>query len=244
MLHLYLLFLQKNMPAPLILSIETSNTNCSVCVSSGAHILSTKELDGGYTHAENLHLFVQETLIKADVNIANIHAVAVSKGPGSYTGLRIGASTAQGFCYALQIPLIAVDTLQAMAQAAFLKLKQSGIYPPLLLCPMIDARRMEVYSAVYDEHLNTKTPIEARVLDEEYVAGFTFDTPIYFFGNGMPKAKSLLEKNRHAFFIEDIVPSATNIASLAFQKFEKKQFESTAYFEPYYLKEFFTPEKK
>lgn len=216
-----------------ILCIETSTTVCSVCVSDGEKVMALREVNNGYTHAENLHVFIEEILKEARLEWKDVGAVAVSRGPGSYTGLRIGVSAAKGFCYALHIPLISVDTLAAMT---------SGILSPeeIYYCPMIDARRMEVYCAVYDKNLAEKLPVQALVLDENSVQQFNLDKPVCFFGEGMPKAKSLLEKNPKAIFKENINPSATYMAKLAFKKFLAKQFEDVALFEPFYLKDFFT----
>jgi tRNA threonylcarbamoyladenosine biosynthesis protein TsaB len=222
-----------------LLCIETATTVCSVCVTADDKILAHKEINNGFSHAENLHVFIQDVLKEANLSIKQLNAVAISKGPGSYTGLRIGVSTAKGLCYALQIPLISIDTLQSMAYAVASAKKEDALY-----CPMLDARRMEVYCAVYDKNVETITTVNALVLDEKSVAVFNQNKSIYFFGDGMPKAKELLQNNKNAFFIDAIFPSAKNMAALAFTKFTKKQFEDVAYFEPFYLKEFFTNAKK
>ena len=222
-----------------ILCIETSTTVCSVCVTADDKVLSHKEINNGFSHAENLHLFIEEVLKEANLSIKQINAVAVSKGPGSYTGLRIGVSAAKGLCYALQIPLISIDTLQAMAHSV-----QRTMYNvQCLYCPMLDARRMEIYCAVYDKNLETITPVNALVLDEKSIEVFSLNKPIYFFGDGMPKAKQILQNNKNASFIDNVFPSAESMATLAFTKFSQKQFEDVAYFEPFYLKEFFTSAK-
>lgn len=221
-----------------ILCIETSTTVCSVCVTADDKVLAQKEINNGFSHAENLHIFMEEVLKEANLAIKQINAVAVSKGPGSYTGLRIGVSAAKGLCYALQIPLISIDTLQSMAYAVSHEKNEDAFY-----APMLDARRMEVYCAVYDTNLETITPVNALVLDEKSIEIFNVDKPIYFFGDGMPKAKQLLQEIKNSFFIEDIFPSAENMASLSFTKFKQNNFEDVAYFEPFYLKEFFTNQK-
>jgi tRNA threonylcarbamoyladenosine biosynthesis protein TsaB len=221
-----------------ILCIETSTTVCSVCVTADDKILSHKEINNGFSHAENLHVFIEDILKEANLSIKQINAVAVSKGPGSYTGLRIGVSAAKGLCYALQIPLISIDTLQSMAYAVSHSKNENALY-----CPMLDARRMEVYCAIYDKNLETILPVNALVLDEKSIEVFNLNKPIYFFGDGMPKAKELFQNNKNADFIEDIFPSAESMATLAFGKFSQKQFEDVAYFEPFYLKEFFTNAK-
>jgi tRNA threonylcarbamoyladenosine biosynthesis protein TsaB len=212
---------------------------CSVCITENDKVIASKELNSGYSHAENLHVFIQDVLKEANLTVKQISAVAVSKGPGSYTGLRIGVSSAKGLCYALQIPLISVDTLQSMAYAVA-QTKQEDI----LYCPMLDARRMEVYCAVYDTQLENIIPVNALVLDEKSVEVFTLNKPVCFFGDGMTKAKALLQNKGHTLFIEDIFPSSLSMAALAFKKFSAKQFEDVAYFEPFYLKEFFTTAKK
>lgn len=226
------------MPAH-ILCIETSTTMCSVCVTDGDVVLAIKEINNGFSHAENLHVFIQDVLKEAGVTVKQLNAVAISKGPGSYTGLRIGVSAAKGLCYALQIPLISIDTLQSMAYAVASDKKEDILY-----CPMLDARRMEVYCAVYNKNLETLTPVNALVLDEKSIEVFNQNKPICFFGDGMPKAKQLLQLIKDAVFVDDIFPSAQSMAKIASTKFTEKQFEDVAYFEPFYLKEFFTPVKK
>ncbi|MGZ3864939.1 MAG: tRNA (adenosine(37)-N6)-threonylcarbamoyltransferase complex dimerization subunit type 1 TsaB [Bacteroidia bacterium] len=218
-----------------ILCIETSTTVCSVCVTADEKILASKEINNGYTHAENLHIFIGEVLKEANLNFAQLSAIAVSKGPGSYTGLRIGVSAAKGLCYALNIPLISVDTLQSMAMAVVSNKKEDIYY-----CPMIDARRMEVYCAVYDKNGKEILPVNALVLDENSIRVFALDKPVCFFGDGMPKAKQLLQGINGAVFTEDIMPSAKNMKSIANTKLHLNSLENVALFEPFYLKEFFT----
>jgi len=221
-----------------LLCIETATTVCSVCVTADDTILAYKEINNGFSHAENLHVFIQDVLKEANLSVNQINAVAISKGPGSYTGLRIGVSAAKGLCYALQIPLISIDTLQSMAYAIAQTKNEDAFY-----CPMLDARRMEVYCAVYDKSLETITPVNALVVDEKSIDIFNLNKTVYFFGDGMPKVKQLLQNNNKALFIDDIFPSAKNMATLAFTKNSKKTFEDVAYFEPFYLKEFFTNAK-
>ena len=221
-----------------ILCIETSTTVCSVCVTADDEVLAHKEINNGFSHAENLHVFIEDVLKEAKLSIKQICAIAVSKGPGSYTGLRIGVSAAKGLCYALQIPLISIDTLQSMAYTISQSKNEDALY-----CPMLDARRMEVYCAVYDKKLDAVLPVNALVLDEKSIEIFNLNKVMYFFGDGMPKAKALLQNTKHAFFIEDIFPSAESMTTLAFTKFLQSQFEDVAYFEPFYLKEFFTNAK-
>lgn len=217
---------------PYILHIETSTTVCSVGLSKGNELIGYKETDDGYTHAENLHIFIQDVLKETDTDIHTLQAIAVSKGPGSYTGLRIGVSAAKGLAYALNIPLISIDTLKAMAALASQQL------PDYYYVPMIDARRMEVYCEIFDSHLNSKSPVQALILNEDNLTTFHLQHPICFFGNGMPKAKDLLSHVPDSFFIEDIKPSVTGMTTIANQKYLNKEFENVAYFEPFYLKDF------
>lgn len=216
----------------LILNIETSTTLCSVSIAKEGKVLASKEVNDGYTHAENLHVFIEEVLAKAGVSAKDLNAVAVGSGPGSYTGLRIGVSAAKGLAYALQIPLIAINTLQIMS-AAVIKENKSDV----LFCPMLDARRMEVYAAIFDKDLNTMKETSAQILPDA-ISFFETGKPICFFGDGMPKCKEVLSQIPDASFIENIVPSSTALAEISYQKHRKGQFEDVAYFEPFYLKNF------
>lgn len=213
-----------------ILCIETSTTVCSVCIATEERVLAIREINDGYTHAENLHVFINELIEELGIALKELSAVAVSKGPGSYTGLRIGVSAAKGFCYALKIPLIGVDTLRAMAASV----ANEDVY----YVPMLDARRMEVYCAVYDQALSTRLAVQALVLDENSIKTFELDKPVCFFGNGMPKARTLLQTLPRTIFLDDVVPSSKYVATLAHQALAKEQFEDTALFEPFYLKDF------
>jgi len=224
---------------PLILNIETATTVCSASISDKEKVIAYKELNGGYTHAENLHVYIKEIIKEAAIDFDQLDAIAVSKGPGSYTGLRIGVSAAKGLAYALEIPLISVDTLQIMTKAALFETESESVY-----CPMIDARRMEVYTAVYDSNLNPIVPVNAFILNEESINIFASYSKIYFFGDGMPKSKTLLQKLPNTDFIEDIFPSSKYMPELAYKNFLEKKFEDTAYFEPYYLKEFLITSKR
>jgi len=217
----------------LLLHIETSTTMCSVAISENESLIACKELNQGYTHAENLHVFIQDLINENKLQTKNLSAIVVSKGPGSYTGLRIGVSAAKGLAYALKIPLISVDTLQVMAAQA----KQT-IAADAFFCPMLDARRMEVYTAVYDSKLERKQEIQALIVDENSIQQFSKFQKIYFFGDGMPKCKEVLSQLKNANFIDAIVPSAKHMATLAFEKFQNRVFEDVAYFEPFYLKDF------
>lgn len=221
------------------MNIETATTVCSVSVSDKNQIITFEEVNGGYTHAENLHVFIKEVMQQAGLTLDQLHAVSVSKGPGSYTGLRIGASAAKGLAYALNIPLISIDTLQVMTQRVM-----SETNSDMLFCPMIDARRMEVYCACYNFELQAVLPVQALIVDSQSIDQFKMDREILFFGDGMLKCKSLLETLPKAVFKESVMPSSECMATLAYKKFTEKSFEDVAYFEPFYLKEFFTPLKK
>lgn len=216
-----------------LLHIETSTTMCSVALSENETLVAAKEINEGYTHAENLHVFIQTLLKETKTQASDLSAIAVSKGPGSYTGLRIGVSAAKGLAYALKIPLISIDTLQLMAVQAT---KTSS--PADFLCPMLDARRMEVYTAVYDSTLKRKTEIQALIVDENSIHPYSQYPNIRFFGDGMNKCKSILSQLNHAGFIEGVVPSAKDMVALAYAKYQNKEFEDVAYFEPFYLKDF------
>ncbi|NDW19489.1 tRNA (adenosine(37)-N6)-threonylcarbamoyltransferase complex dimerization subunit type 1 TsaB [Dysgonomonas sp. 216] len=227
---------------PCILSIETSTNVCSVAVAiDGKNIFEKENIDGP-SHATLLGVFVQEAVDYIQENGMALDAVAVSCGPGSYTGLRIGVSEAKGLCYGLNIPLIALNTLKIMASKVS---KNATIDNESLLCPMIDARRMEVYAAIYDLNLNIVRDIQADIVDENTYASFLQASKITFFGNGSAKCKDAI-KHPNAVFLENIYPTASDMSSLAITAFENKTFEDVAYFEPFYLKEFIatTPKNK
>jgi tRNA threonylcarbamoyladenosine biosynthesis protein TsaB len=215
-----------------ILNIETATKNCSVALAKDGNVILCKEIaEQGYSHAEKLHVFIDEILKEANIGIQELNAVAVSQGPGSYTGLRIGVSAAKGFCYALQIPLIAIDTLQVLALQA--KVNSGNIIP------MIDARRMEVYSAVFTYDYEKVRATQAEIITESSFSDI--EQEIYFVGDSSEKCQSVLTQSNH-FFLNDIVyPSAREMCGLSFDKFQKKQFEDVAYFEPFYLKDFMMP---
>ncbi len=207
-------------------------------LSKNGELVSFKEINNGYTHAENLHVFINEVIKEASISLKELNAIAISKGPGSYTGLRIGVSAAKGLAYSLNIPLIALDTLEIMANSALIK-DSNAVY-----CPMIDARRMEVYTAVYDKDLKQLKETEALIIDENSVSQFSSYNKIYFFGDGMQKCKPILSAIKNAEFIENILPSAKAMCDLAFKKYAAKSFEDVAYFEPFYLKDFLILTKK
>ena len=221
-----------------ILNIETATTNCSVSIAKdGETIVLKEDNDKSYSHAERLHVYIDSALKEVGITGADLSAIAISKGPGSYTGLRIGVSTAKGLCFALDKPLIAVPTLAALAKQAPM---DHGV-----VVAMLDARRMEVYSAIYDSNYNEIRATEAQILDENAFAENLQNGKVYFIGNGVEKTKTLIT-NPNAIFIEDKLPSANEMSALAFKKYQNNDFEDVAYFEPYYLKDFVAlkPKKK
>lgn len=223
-----------------ILHIETSTEVCSVAVSQdGASIFSQEDFKGP-SHATTLGVFVDEALSFADSHAIPVDAVAVSSGPGSYTGLRIGVSMAKGICYAKDIPLIGLPTLEVMCVPVLLF---RDLPEDALLCPMIDARRMEVYAAVYDRALRPLRPTSADIVDEHSYAEFLADRPVYFFGNGSAKCREVLQ-HPNAHFIENIHPLAKWMFPLAEKANARQEFKDVAYFEPFYLKEFVASKPK
>lgn len=193
--------------------------------------MALKELnEGSFSHAEKLHLFIEEVVSESGVHLTDLQAVAVSKGPGSYTGLRIGVSAAKGLCFALDIPLISVATLKSLALQA--SPEDGG-----LIVPMLDARRMEVYSAVFDFKYQQRRETLAEIIDSSSFSGILDKHPVYFMGDGAEKCKGLI-KHKNARFLTEKFPSAREMAILSAQKFQDKDFEDLAYFEPYYLKDF------
>jgi len=222
-----------------ILLIETATAVCSVALSVDGKIRFLKEEIGLNLHASNLTLFIEDVVSKSDLKFSDLDAVAVSKGPGSYTGLRIGVSTAKGLCYALEKPLIAVETLEMMA--AGFKIQNPDYQG--LICPMIDARRMEVYTSVYDSNLNLLQPTSAKIIDENSFAEFQSENTITFLGDGAAKCADSL-KNQNALFSDLSFNSAANMHLLAEKAYNDNKFEDVAYFEPFYLKDFVLTQPK
>ena len=218
-----------------ILNIETSTKVCSVGIAVDGIIKFIKESHLANSHAELVTLFSEEVIKNAAYELTDIDAVSVSMGPGSYTGLRIGVSTAKGFCYALDKPLIAINTLKAMA-AGMVENEKSP--KDFLYCPMIDARRMEVYAAFFDAELNEIKATEAVIVDENSFTELLSANKIIFAGDGAPKCEEMLSHQQNAVFKNDFNPSSTFMAKLSEQKFVQKDFEDIAYFEPFYLKDF------
>ncbi len=220
---------------PCILHIDTSTNACSVALSEDTQIIYSDEDTQGPNHNTLLGTFVDQALSFAENHAIPLDAIAISSGPGSYTGLRIGTSMAKGIAYALQIPLIAIPTPQVLATPVLLY--HDEVPDEALLCPMIDARRMEVYAALYDRALHEVRPIGADIVTLDLFLPYLEKQPVFFFGNGAEKCKDILS-HPNAHFIDHILPLARNLAPLAEKAFHQGQFVDTAYFEPYYLKEF------
>lgn len=220
---------------PTILHIETSTDVCSVAVSEDSQVIFHQEDRTGPNHAEQLGTFVDEALSFTDNHAIPFDAVAVSCGPGSYTGLRIGVSMAKGICYARDLKLIAVPTLELLAVPVLLRNEE--IEEDALLCPMLDARRMEVYAGIYDRTLRPVRDIGADIVDENTYREYLDRGPVYFFGNGARKCVEAIS-HPHARFIEGIEPLAKWMQPLAERRFLQETFEDVAYFVPYYLKDF------
>ena len=212
-----------------ILNLETATKNCSVSISQNGQTILCKEMaEAGYSHAEKLHVFIEDCIKESNISFKDLSAIAVSQGPGSYTGLRIGVSAAKGLCFALDLPLIAVDTLQVLASKLSIS---DGV-----IIPMIDARRMEVYSAIFNAKLEKIREVQAEILIENSFEQIS--ESIHFVGDCAEKAKTVLTKSNFIFHEEIIYPSANEMSELSYKKFQENNFEDVAYFEPYYLKDF------
>lgn len=212
-----------------ILNLETATKNCSVSISQNGKTIFSKEMaEAGYSHAEKLHVFIEECLKNSKLTFKDLAAIAVSQGPGSYTGLRIGVSAAKGLCFALNIPLIALDTLQVLASQLTIS---EGV-----IIPMIDARRMEVYSAIFTCNFDKIREVQAEILTENSFEAIS--ETIHFVGDCAEKAKTVLSNSNFIFHDQIVYPSANEMSELSFKKFQESKFEDVAYFEPYYLKDF------
>lgn len=212
-----------------ILSIETATKNCSVALSLNGETILCKEIaETGYSHAEKLHVFIGEVLNEAKIDFKNLSAIAVSQGPGSYTGLRIGVSAAKGLCYSLNIPLIAIDTLESLAYKITI---QEG-----LIIPMLDARRMECYTAIFNSNYEKVRAIQSEIIDENSFQDI--QETIHFVGDGADKCKLILTNEKFIFHDEVVFPSANEMSPIAFEKYKKSDTVNVAYFEPFYLKDF------
>ena len=217
-----------------ILNIETATKNCSIALAKDGKTVLCKEMaELGYSHAEKLHVFIEECLQEFQLNFSDLSAIAVSQGPGSYTGLRIGVTAAKGLCFALDIPLISVDTLQVLASQLSIS---DGV-----IVPMIDARRMEVYSAIFNSKNEKIREVQAQIIDENSFV--ESQETIHFVGDCSEKTKTVLNAPNFVFHEDIIYPSAKEMSALSFQKWVANDFEDVAYFEPYYLKDFLIQSK-
>lgn len=229
----------------LILCIETGTDVCSVGIARDGELLSLRESDQGRDHARLVAVYVDELLKETGLRPDDLNAVAVGMGPGSYTGLRIGVSFAKGLCYGLNIPLIAVGSLDAMTAVA-IEDYEAGIvavenWDEALLCPMVDARRMEVYTQIFDSKCQPQSEVSAEVVTEQSLAQWRSDRQVVIFGNGAAKCLEVLKDVTYI----NVTPSARGLARLAHKRFEAGEFEDIAYFEPFYLKDFIViPSKK
>jgi len=222
----------------IILGIETATSVCSVALVRDGKLLAIRESVGSRDHSAALTTYIADIFSEAGLTFHQMDAIAVSMGPGSYTGLRIGVSSAKGLCYALDKPFIAVDTLKSLAWQALQNCKQENKnMEDILLVPMLDARRMEVYTAVFDQNLNYIEPVNAHIVTEESFMAFSGKEIIYF-GDGASKCLSLLESKANISFLNDISLSARAICMLAEREFENHNFADVAYCEPFYLKDF------
>jgi tRNA threonylcarbamoyladenosine biosynthesis protein TsaB len=226
----------------MILQIETATTVCSVALAGDGEVIAFKQIDERNIHAEVITVFIDELVNNAGVTYNDIDAVAVSCGPGSYTGLRIGVSTAKGLCFALDKPLIAIETLGAMADGVMIQAENLGA--DTLLCPMIDARRMEVYTAIFDMEGKKIKLTTAEIIDENSFSDLLQNHKILFFGDGAEKCKAVLGNNANAEFLPGFSNSARHMTRRTAEKFRLKEFEDVAYFEPYYLKDFIAGKKQ
>ncbi|OEK00018.1 tRNA N6-adenosine(37)-N6-threonylcarbamoyltransferase complex dimerization subunit TsaB [Roseivirga sp. 4D4] len=217
----------------LLLSIETSTTVCSVALTKGEDVIATQKLFLEKSHSNLLTVMIQDLMKSCGLKLLDLDGIAVSEGPGSYTGLRIGVSTAKGLAYTLDKPLIAVSTLMALAH----EVNRYNIEESLLV-PMLDARRMEVYTATYESSLKTMEEVRPLILDEASFSETLAKQSVLFFGDGAAKFKPVMGSTSNAKFIEGLSPSAWAIGQLAFKKYQENQFEDVAYFEPFYLKAF------
>jgi tRNA threonylcarbamoyladenosine biosynthesis protein TsaB len=227
-----------------ILCLETATEICSVALLHDNHLLVLEENHEGNSHASQITLLIERVIQKAGITLQQLNGVAVSKGPGSYTGLRVGVSTAKGLCYALSIPLIGVNTLEALAHG-FIQNHPELHSSEALFIPMLDARRMEVYCSVFDSNMKIIQQTEAKIIDTTSFAEFPETAVLHFFGNGAAKCKDTIV-HKQATFHADLHCSAATMNNIAFRLFTQQVFEDVAYFEPFYLKDFVgtVPKKK
>lgn len=218
----------------LILGIDTSTSSGSVALLKDEKIIGTQLYSIEKSHSSLLHVMIEQMMANAGCKMEELSAVAVAEGPGSYTGLRIGVSAAKGLCLALDLPLIAVNTLEAMAYQMYRRSSDDVVY-----CPMLDARRMEVYAALFDSRFQSLKPTAPVILEEYAYEDILENRKVLFFGDGSNKSKEVIQ-HENAFFVDDIVPSAEEVALLALKKYKEEAFENVISFEPFYLKEFRT----
>jgi tRNA threonylcarbamoyladenosine biosynthesis protein TsaB len=225
----------------LILNIETSTQICSVALAENDNILVLKESSEDKSHAGNLAVFIEEIRNETKISMQELDAVAIGKGPGSYTGLRIGVATAKGLAYGANIPLIAVSTLETMACFALQQMKTDKLQmhwdEKTILCPMIDARRMEVFMALFDSYGTRMEKDIAVVIRSDTLSSLPDSSSVIFFGSGASKCRNIITR-KNTYWIDGIYPSAVTMATKSFQLFQESQFEDIAYFEPHYLKDF------
>ncbi|NHF58343.1 tRNA (adenosine(37)-N6)-threonylcarbamoyltransferase complex dimerization subunit type 1 TsaB [Flavobacteriaceae bacterium TP-CH-4] len=220
-----------------ILNLETATTNCSVSVAVDGRLVAIKEQNtSNYSHSEELHVFIADVLAEASLEVSDLDAVAVSKGPGSYTGLRIGVSAAKGLCFSLDIPLLSIPTLESIAY-------QVNDETVDFIIPVLDARRMEVYSAVFDKEHQYVRETRAEIIDGNSFKEYLQKGRVLLLGSGAEKCKAIID-DKHLSYDSSIVPSAREMAQLSYRKFVSNDFEDVAYFEPYYLKDFIIQAKK
>ncbi|HEY4327222.1 MAG TPA: tRNA (adenosine(37)-N6)-threonylcarbamoyltransferase complex dimerization subunit type 1 TsaB [Mucilaginibacter sp.] len=225
----------------MILQIETATASCSVALANDGVVLAAKQINERNIHAEVITLFIDELIKSAKIQYGDLDAIAVSCGPGSYTGLRIGVSTAKGLCFAINKPLIAIETLEAMAYGVISLDK--NIPESTLLCPMIDARRMEVFTAVFNCKGEKIKQTAAEIITADSFEELLKDNKMLFFGDGAEKCMAVLSANPNAQFLPGFVNSASYLTQKALKKFRKEDFESVIFFEPYYLKDFIAGKK-
>ena len=233
----FLLIFARQKLTRMILCLETATPVCSVALNESCCTIALRETEGQNAHSEKITNFIREVMEVAEIDYKQLDAVAVSKGPGSYTGLRIGVSTAKGICYAADLPLMAIDTLEAMAYGMKAKLGNQ-IGENDLLIPMIDARRMEVYAAIFDANLNKINDTAALVIDENSFDELLKDHRLWLFGDGAPKLKKIFENQPNINIIDGFKPSAAYMLPLADKALLERDFVDVAYFEPFYLKDF------
>lgn len=220
----------------MILNLETATTNCSVSIARNGEIISLREDNSpNYSHSEQLHIFIEEALQGASLAFKDISALAVSKGPGSYTGLRIGVSAAKGLCFSLDLPLISVSTLESLAMQGHARNYD-------FIIPVLDARRMEVYSAIFDAQGNRLRETKAEIINKDSFLEYAQKGSVLLIGDGAEKCRELLDHPNFSFLTA--LPTATEMGELSYKKFKANDFENVAYFEPYYLKDFMLPTKK